>query len=746
MKSATGAACCGGHETSAIDPVCGMHVTIAPGTPQANHDGVTYYFCCPKCLARFVAEPERFLSGAPVQISAPPGTKWICSMCPEVEADGPGACPVCGMALEPALPVAGAHGENAELKDMSLRFWIALALTLPVFVLEMGGHLFGWSLGLSHKGSAWIQAALTTPVVLWAGWPFLVRGWVSLMSRRFNMFTLIALGVLSAWIVSCVTLIVNPHAMVYFEAAAVIVTLTLLGQVLELRARDAAGGAIRALMNLSPKIARRVRPDGDEEDVPVEMIAVGDHLRVRPGEAVPVDGVIFAGRSTLDESLVTGEAMPVVRASGEAVTGGTINGSGTFVMKAVRVGHKTMLARIVALVAEAQRSRAPVQRLADRVAAWFVPVVVAIAAMTFCGWLLFAPERGAGSALMAAVAVLIIACPCALGLATPMAVTAGVARGARAGILVRDAAALEAFARADTLMLDKTGTLTEGCPSLAEIVMLSEDDEADALRLAASVEALSEHPLGVAIVAGAKARGLNLLSVEHFISEAGRGVEGVVEGRTIRVSHTQHPQADALRQTGATVMMLSVDGATTALIAVADAIKPSACKVVEKLKADGLHLVMLTGDHETTARHVAEALRLNDVRAGMTPSGKLDTMRAMQARGAVVAMAGDGVNDAPALAAADCGVAMGTGADAALASAGITLLNGDISGLVRARRLALGTLKTIRQNLWLAFGYNAAAVPLAALGIARPEVAALAMSLSSVSVILNAMRLQRITL
>ena len=773
------AECCGGSAPAAgrrtvKDPVCGMDVDPEAGKPSAEHAGVTYHFCAERCRTKFLADPAMYLERRAAAPAAPPGSKWTCPMDPEIVRDGPGACPICGMALEPMVPVAGAA--NPERADMTRRFAVAAALTAPVFVLEMGRHLFGWSFGLPAEAARWIQAGLATPVVLWAGWPFLARGAASLKTMNLNMFTLIGLGVLVAWAASLVALLapdVFPHAAhgvhgappVYFEAASVIVTLALLGQVLELKAREATGGAIRALLDLAPKMARRVRADGEDEDVPLDAVQKGDLLRVRPGEAVPVDGVVFAGRSHVDESLVTGEPLPVEKASGAAVTGGTINGSGAFIMKAERVGAETMLARIVALVAEAQRSRAPVQRLADRVSAWFVPGVVAVALAAFAAWWAFAPEGGFARGLVAAVSVLIIACPCALGLATPMAVMAGVGRGARAGVLVRDAAALEALARADTIAFDKTGTLTEGRPSLTALETASGFEADETLRLVASAESQAEHPLAGAIVAAAKAKGLSLSAPSAFDAPPGQGVRATVGGRAVLAGSAAWltangvdaaalaARAETLRADGATAVLAAIDGRAAAVFAIADPVKPGAHEAVGALMALGIVPVMLTGDAETTALAVARRLGIAEVRAGVSPAGKAEAVAGLRAAGHVVAMAGDGVNDAPALAAADAGIAMGTGADAALQSAAVTLLKGDIAGLVRARRLAEATMRTIRQNLLLAFGYNLACVPLAA-GVLEPfggvapgpEVAAAAMALSSVSVILNALRLERVRL
>ena len=736
-----------------------MDVDPAAGKPSAEHAGIVHHFCSAGCRAKFVASPGRYLDEAPAVITAPAGTKWTCPMDPEIVTDGPGPCPICGMALEPMLP--GTDADNPELRDMTRRTLVAAALTAPLVVLEMGSHLFGWTFGIPTHISAWLQAALAAPVVLWAGWPFLARGAASLRTGHLNMFTLIAMGVGVAFFYSLTALaapsvfpahLAGHHGLlpVYFEAGAVIVTLALLGQVLELRARAATGQAIRALMDLAPKTAERA--DGGE--IPLAEVATGDFLRVRPGAAVPVDGVVTEGRSSIDEALVTGESLPVTKAAGDRVTGGSINGSGSFVMRAEAVGRDTMLARIVALVAEAQRSRAPSQSLADRVAGWFVPAVVGIAVAAVAGWAAFDGADGLANGLIAAISVLIIACPCALGLATPMAVMAGVGRGAQAGVLVRDAAALEALARADTLVLDKTGTVTEGRPVLAA----TDPDQRDALRLAASVEALAEHPLAAAIVAGAKANGLTLSPVTAFDAPPGKGATGRVDGREVVVGNARwleaqgiataalEARADALRAEGATAVFVAVDGVAVTVMGVLDPVKSGARDAVAALERAGLRAVMATGDHTGTARAVAQRLGIGAVHAGVSPEGKVEIVRALKAEGRHVVMAGDGVNDAPALAVADCGIAMGTGADAALESAGVTLLKGEIAGLVKARRLATATMRTIRQNLVFAFGYNAAGIPLAASAMLSPQIAALAMALSSVSVIVNALRLQRVAL
>jgi Cu+-exporting ATPase len=696
-------------------------------------------------------------------------------MHPEVRKPGPGACPICGMALEP-VAVTADEGANAELADMSRRFWIGLALALPVLVLDMGGHLRPVMALVSQRESGWIQFALATPVVLWAGWPFFERGWASLVQRRLNMFTLIALGIGVAWTESVVAVIapgVFPAAFrepsggppIYFEAAASITVLVLLGQVLELSARERTSGAIRALLRLAPKTARRLGADGADEEVALDEIRVGDRLRVRPGEKVPVDGAVLDGQASIDESLVTGESMPVTKAAGDPAIGGSINTTGSFIMRAERVGADTLLARIVQLVAEAQRSRAPVQRLADQVSSWFAPAVIGVAVLAAIEWATFGPDPRLAYALIAAVSVLIIACPCALGLATPMSIMVGIGRGAQAGILIRNAEALERFQAVDTLVVDKTGTLTEGRPTVTDIKTTPGADEAETLRLAASLERGSEHPLALAILAAAAARHLRLSEPEQFGSRVGLGVVGVVDGRNVVLGGAPimdeqgialdalAGEAEAMRMAGATAIFVAVDGALAAAIAIADPIKPTSAEAVRGLRAEGVRLVMLTGDHRTTAVAVAARLGIGQVEAGIRPERKALVVRNLRAEGRVVAMAGDGVNDAPALAAADVGVAMGAGADVAIESAGVTLLRGDLRGLLQARRLSRAVMRNIRQNLVFAFAYNAAAVPIAAGALypafkllLSPELAAAAMALSSVSVIANALRLRSLKL
>nr|WP_283812828.1 heavy metal translocating P-type ATPase [Bradyrhizobium tropiciagri] len=757
----------------AIDPVCGMKVNPATAKHRFTYKGEEYLFCSGRCRERFEAEPEKFLKPREPEPPAPAGTIYTCPMHPEVRQVGPGSCPICGMALEPEQ-VSLDDGPDPELIDMTRRFWIALALTLPVFVLEMGSHL-----GLMHlvpqSWSNWISFVLATPVVLWAGAPFFVRGWQSLVTRNLNMFTLIAMGTGVAYVYSVIaTLAPNlfPPAFrdmhgavaVYFEAAAVITVLVLLGQVLELRARAQTSGAIRALLGLAPKTARRITDHGDE-DVDIDAIKLGDRLRVRPGEKVPVDGVVLEGNAVIDESMVTGESMPVSKAEGASVIGGTVNRSGGLVMRADKIGRDTMLSRIVDMVAKAQRSRAPIQRLADRVAGWFVPAVIAAAVLAFIAWTTFGPEPRLTFALVAAVTVLIIACPCALGLATPMSIMVGVGRGAHSGILIRDAEALERMEAIDTLVIDKTGTLTEGKPKLTRIMTAEGFDEDGVLRLAASVEQGSEHPLAQAILATAKERALALAAVSGFASPSGKGATGTVEGRQVALGNALlmgelkiatsalDEAAEAARRDGATAIFVAVDGRIAGVIAIADPVKPSAANALQALRGEGLRIVMLTGDNETTARAVARTLGIEEVEAGVLPERKSAVVQRLRGEGRVVAMAGDGVNDAPALAAADVGIAMGGGTDVAIESAGITLLTGDLTGLVRARKLSVATMRNIRQNLAFAFVYNAAGVPIAAgvlyplFGILlSPMLGAAAMALSSVSVIGNALRLSRVQL
>jgi Cu+-exporting ATPase len=707
--------------------------------------------------------------------AVPAGTIYTCPMHPQIRQVGPGACPICGMALEPEL-VAATSEPNPELVDMRRRFWLGLALALPVVALEMGGHLANLHMIVDATWSNWLQFVFATPVVLWAGWPFFVRGWQSLVTRNLNMFTLIAMGTGVAWLYSVVAIVfpgLFPPAFrgpdgtvaVYFEAAAVITVLVLLGQVLELRAREQTSGAIRALLDLAPKTARRIRADGQEEEVALDAIVVGGRLRVRPGEKVPVDGMIVEGRSALDESMVTGESMPVTKQVGDKVIAGTLNTTGSFVMRAEKVGRDTMLARIVQMVAAAQRSRAPIQRLADQVAGWFVPTVILFAIAAFVAWAMFGPEPRYAYGLVAAVTVLIIACPCALGLATPMSIMVGVGRGAQAGVLIKNAEALERMEKVDTLVIDKTGTLTEGRPKVVAVAPAPGFEESEALRLAASVEQASEHPLAAAIVASARERGLPMSPVSEFDSPTGKGAVGMVDGRRVRLGNAKFlhelgidtadldGEAERLRADGATAIFLAVDRKLAAVIAIADPVKPTTSEALKLLAQDGVRVVMLTGDNRTTAQAVARRLGIEDVEAEVLPDQKSAVVVKLRQQGRVVAMAGDGVNDAPALAAADVGIAMGTGTDVAIESASITLLKGDLTGIVRARGLSAATMRNIRQNLFFAFVYNAAGVPIAAgalyplFGILlSPVIAAAAMALSSVSVVANSLRLRRLRL
>ena len=756
------------------DPVCGMDVDPAKTAHHVDHAGHVYHFCSAGCRTKFIAEPGKYLHpAAPLRAEAvAAGTIYTCPMHPQIRQPAPGSCPICGMALEPETPSAET-GPNPELVDFTRRFWIGLVLTVPVFLLEMGGHLTGMMhlVGGPSVGN-WIQLALATPVVLWAGWPFFVRGWQSLVNRSLNMFTLIALGTGVAWVFSVVATLapgIFPAAFrapdgsvaVYFEAAAVIVVLVLLGQVLELRAREQTGGAIRALLDLAPAQARRLREDGSDEEVPLAAIVVGDRLRVRPGDKVPLDGAVLEGVSNVDESLVTGEAVPVTKEVGDQVVGGTLNGQGSFVMRADRVGQDTVLAQIVRMVAGAQRSRAPIQRLADQVSGWFVPVVVAIALVAFAVWAVWGPEPRLAFALVAAVTVLIIACPCALGLATPMSIMVGVGRGAQAGVLIKNAEALERMERIDTLVVDKTGTLTQGRPDVVAVVPVAGVAEAEVLRLAAGLERPSQHPLAEAVVRAAEKRGIAVPAVEGFDAPIGRGVTGVVEGRQVAVGNARlmaeatidvgsvAAEADRLRGDGATVFFVAVDGRAFGIVAVADPVKATTPAALAGLAKQGVRVVMLTGDNRTTAEAVARRLGITEVEAEVLPEDKQRIIEKLKAEGRRVAMAGDGVNDAPALAAAEVGIAMGTGTAVAIESAGVTLLGGDLMGIVRARRLSQAVMGNIRQNLFFAFAYNAAGVPIAAgvlypmFGILlSPIIAAAAMALSSVSVVGNALRLQ----
>ena len=763
----------GGAAESARDPVCGMSVDPARTPHRAEHDGQSYFFCGTRCRERFIAEPARYVSEKPMQEQATAGTQWTCPMHPEIIRDAPGACPICGMALEPLTPVAGEEPENPELRQMTHRLWVTAALSVPLLIIAMGGHAVAM---LSPRALAWLQLALATPAVLWGGWPFFQRGWASLRNRSLNMFTLIALGTGVAYLYSVVAAVIpgifpasfrgaDGGVPLYFEAASVITALVLLGQVLELRARSQTGGAIRALLDLAPKQARLVREDGSEADIPLDVVKPGDRLRVRPGEKVPVDGVVIEGHSNVDESMISGEPLPVEKSTGDKVTGATVNTTGSFVMRAERVGSETVLARIVHMVAEAQRSRAPIQKLADKVSSWFVPGVVLVAITSFAAWSIFGPPPAMGFALLNAVAVLIIACPCALGLATPMSIMVGTGRGAHAGVLVRNAEALEAMEKVDTLVVDKTGTLTEGRPRLLGVMPVGDQDENALLRLAASLEQASEHPLAAAIVKGAEERGLALTAPIDFASQTGRGVTGTVEGRRVAVGNSAlfaalriepdglPERAEALRQGAQGVMMIAVDGSAAGLVAVADPIKKNARGALAALRRGGIRIVMLTGDSRTTADAVARQLDIDEVFAEVLPDQKADAIKRLQDEGRFVAMAGDGINDAPALAQAQIGIAMGTGTDVAMESAAVTLVKGDLQGIVRARHLSRAVMRNIRQNLFFAFVFNALAVPIAA-GVLypftglllNPMIASAAMSLSSVTVVTNALRLRSVSL
>src|SRR5215207_1016981 len=785
-NGASKSACCGGHShashghhdhsdhaaATVRDPVCGMTVNPATSKHRFDYRGETYHFCSAGCRTKFAADPIAYLEkDSRPKAAVPEGTIYTCPMHPEIRQVGPGSCPICGMALEPEVASLDAP-PNPELADMTRRFWIGLVLALPAVVLEMGAHIVGAHSWIDQTLSNWIQFAFATPVVLWAGWPFFVRGWQSLLTRNLNMFTLIAMGTGVAYAYSAIGTVApgifpttfrghGGAVAVYFEAAAVITVLVLLGQVLELRAREATSGAIKALLQLAPKTARLVGDDGADHEVEIDSLKAGDVLRVRPGEKVPVDGFILEGRSSLDESLVTGESMPVTRETGGKVIAGTLNQSGSFVMRADKVGRDTLLSQIVKMVAEAQRSRAPIQRLADQVAGWFVPIVIVAAIAAFGVWAAFGPEPRMAFGLVAAVSVLIIACPCALGLATPMSIMVGVGRGAQAGVLIKNAESLERMEKVDALVVDKTGTLTEGKPKVVAIVPSAGFDETDILRLAATVERASEHPLADAIVRSAKERNLDLGKVDEFDSPTGKGATGKVDGKAIVLGNANflhslgidaqslNDQGERLRGEGATVINMAVDGKLAGLFAIADPVKASTPDALKALAAEGIKVIMLTGDNRTTANAVAKSLGIADVEAEVLPDQKSAVVAKLQKAGRIVAMAGDGVNDAPALAAAEVGIAMGTGTDVAMESAGITLLKGDLVGIVRARRLSQATMSNIRQNLFFAFIYNAAGIPIAA-GILYPAfglllspiIAAAAMALSSVSVVGNALRLR----
>jgi len=760
------------------DPVCGMDVDPSSTAYRSEHDGHRYYFCSEHCRAKFQADPVSYLqpkapaaASAAEELSEEAG-EWTCPMHPEIRRPGPGPCPICGMALEP-VTVTADSGPSPELTDMTRRFWIGLILAVPVLVLGMGGELFPSLHDLiSEKASTWVQLVLATPVVLWAGWPFFVRGWTSVRTMKLNMFTLIAMGTGVAWVFSIVATVapgIFPDSFrsmggtvdVYFEAAAVITVLVLLGQVLELRAREQTSGAIKALLDLTPKTAHRLASDGSEEEVTLDLVQIGDRLRVRPGEQVPVDGTVTEGRSSLDESLVTGESMPVTKTAGEVVIGGTLNQTGSLIVRAEKVGRDTMLARIVQMVAEAQRSRAPIQRMADRVSAWFVPAVLGAAVIAAIVWAAVGPDPRLAHALIVAVAVLIIACPCALGLATPVSIMVGVGRGAQLGVLIKNAEALELMEKVDTLVVDKTGTLTEGKPSVTQIVPANGYESNELLRLAAGVERASEHPLAQAVVSAAEREGVVIPAVTDFDSAAGKGALGTVEGHRILLGSagfmSSHgldttalaDEADRLRGDGATVIFVGVDDRVAGVVAIADRVKETTAAALKSLREEGIDVVMLTGDNRVTAEAVARTLGIDRVEADVLPDHKSDVVKRLRDQGRVVAMAGDGVNDAPALAAADVGLAMSSGTDVAMESAGITLLRGDLTGIVRARQLSQATMSNIRQNLMFAFVYNVAGIPIAAgvlypmFGVLlSPMIAAAAMALSSVSVITNALRLR----
>ena len=809
------------------DPVCGMTVDPAHAKARVEHDAKQYFFCCEPCAAKFRIAPDKYLSGsspgaptkadgavlvqlgqlgsssrprathmhhapqphhhppaeaipsqAPRGGAQPAKTRYVCPMDPDVSQDHPGACPKCGMALEPEMPMAGADGENSELRSMTRRFWAALALTIPILALGMSEMLPQSVLArfAATHSAAWLELLLSTPVVLWGGWPFFQRGWVSIVNRSLNMFTLIAIGTGTAYIYSLAAVVfpaafsasfrgANGEVPLYFEAAAAITTLVLLGQVLELRARRRTSSAIRALLDLSPKMARLVRADGTEIDVPLNAITPGDTLRVRPGEKIPVDGVVLDGSSSVDESLMTGESIPVEKSAGKQVIGGAVNATGALLMRAERVGGETMLAQIVRMVGEAQRSRAPVQKLADRVSAYFVPAVVGVAAITFVAWSIFGPEPRMSHALLNAIAVLIIACPCALGLATPMAIMVGTGRGALSGILVKDAEALERLEKVDTIVVDKTGTLTEGKPRVTKLVTAPGFDEDRLLRAAATIERASEHPLAAAIVAAAEERRVALADVRDFKSITGKGAVGEIDGTRVAVGNRSmmsdesvdlaalESQARALESDGKTVIFVAIGGTAAGLFAVSDPIKSNATEAMAELHASEIRVVMLTGDNRATAESVARALQIDEVHAELLPAQKREIVRSLQVNHRVVAAAGDGINDAPALSQADVGIAMATGTDVAIESAAITLLHGDLRGIVRARKLSRATMRNIRQNLLFAFLYNSLGVPIAAgvlypfFGLLlSPIIASAAMTLSSVSVITNALRLRGLKL
>ncbi|MFA6155501.1 heavy metal translocating P-type ATPase [Mesorhizobium sp.] len=766
-----------GDAATETDPVCGMAVDPTSGKPTAEHEGHLYHFCGERCRSKFVAEPAKYLGDRPEPMSMPKGTQYTCPMHPQIIRDKPGSCPICGMALEPMGVPGGDEGPNPELVDFTRRFWVSTVLSVPLLVIAMAPMLgLTFQALVDERTMVWLELALASPVVLWAAFPFFHRGWESILNRSPNMWTLISLGVGAAYLYSLVATLfpdIFPHQFrahggavpVYFEAAAVIVALVFLGQVLELRAREQTGSAIRALLDLAPKSARLIGADGTERDVPLDTVKAGDRLRVRPGDAVPVDGTVLDGRTSIDESMITGEPLPVEKTEGDALTGGTLNKNGSLVMRAERIGAETTLARIVELVAKAQRSRAPIQGLADRVSFYFVPAVVLVAVVAFATWAIFGPEPSLIFAIVSAVSVLIIACPCALGLATPMSIMTATGRGAHAGVLIKEAAALERFASVDTLIVDKTGTLTEGRPKLTDVVPANGFSEDELLSLAAGLEKGSEHPLAEAIVEGAATRGLTVTEAGGFEAITGKGVSGTVSGRKVALGNAAmmadlgidmsslSARTVSLQTEGRTVMFVAVGRELAGIVAVADPIKATTAEAIRSLHAKGLTIVMATGDNERTASAIARSLGIDEVRAGLLPEQKAALVEDLRAKGRIVAMAGDGVNDAPALAAADVGIAMGTGADVAVESAGITLVKGDLNGIVRARILAQATIRNIRQNLFFAFLYNVLGVPVAA-GVLypltgtllSPMLAAAAMSLSSVSVISNALRLRALKL
>lgn len=756
-----------------IDPVCGMSVNPENTDHYHEYAGHTYDFCSSKCQNKFIADPEKYLGNKPPAEIMPAGTQYTCPMHPEIIRDEPGDCPKCGMALEPMGIPPEDEGPNRELVDFTRRFWGGLVLALPVLILEMGGHFSsGFKNLISEEWSVIIQFLLTTPVILWAAAPIFIRGWKSIQTMNLNMWTLISIGTGVAYLYSLTGFFapdIFPDTIktegglvpIYFEAAAVIIVLVLLGQMLELRAREKTGGAIRALLDLAPKVALKLYDDNTEEEVPLDQIFVGDRVRVRPGEKIPVDGIVTEGHSTIDESMLTGEPVPVEKLAGDPVTGATLNGTGSFIMRAERVGAETMLSQIVNMVAEAQRSRAPIQKYADLIAGWFVPVVLLLAATAFTVWFTIGPEPALSHGMIAAVSVLIIACPCAVGLATPMSIMVATGRGAQMGVLIKNAEALEVFAKVDTLIVDKTGTLTVGKPVLTDIISLNDFSEPEILTFAASLERGSEHPLAAAIVNKAKERNISFLSVDNFDAVTGKGVKAIIDGKQVALGNSAMMatlglntedikyQANTMRYEGKTVMYIAIDQKLAGLVAVEDPIKETTNEALDALHKEGLRIIMVTGDNEKTARAVATRLNIDEVRADVLPEGKAEIIKELQSTGCKVAMAGDGVNDAPALALAEVGIAMGTGADVAMESASITLIKGDLTGIVRARRLSETTMRNIKQNLFLAFVYNTLGIPVAAgvlypvFGILlSPIIAAAAMSLSSLSVITNALRLR----